>query len=130
MSWMNLDLKAAETASALAKIAENSVLKKNDVEKIVQTAGSVLAHQGLSAYFLHLKATKKPWARDVESHTYELLRTAWPEVLAVVPKGNPLEDSAKFGDELHRLIEGKQLVEQMLIYLRYHAKTLPEKTKG
>ena len=126
MSWMNLDLKAAETASDLAKSAEGSGLKKNDVEKIVQSAGSVLAHQGLSAYFLHLKATKKPWARSVESHTYELLRTAWPEVLGV-SKGNPLEDSAKFGDELHRLIEGKQLVDQMLIYLRYHAKTLPEK---
>lgn len=122
MNWMNLDLKAAETAAALAKKATG--LTKSEAEKINQQAASVLAHQGLSAFFLHLKVNKKPWAREIASQSYELLRTAWPEVLDP-SKGSPLDEIAPFGQELGRLIEGKQLVDQMLIYLRYHTKTLP-----
>ena len=161
MNWMNLDLKAAETASALAKEGEKLGLKKNEAEKINQQAASVLAHQGLSAFFLHLKAEgprphkknkkgeeirepskqKQQFSELLAQHGYDLLGTAWPRNIlpAIVwenaksmehhiilaKSADRLEAVGKFGEDLPRLIEAKQLLGQTLIYLRYHTKTFP-----
>ena len=135
MNWMNLDLKAAEAASALAKEGEKLGLKKNEAEKANQQAASVLAHQGLSALFLHLKAEgprppkaskTRDWAEAIAKGSYGLLREAWPELeeKAATADGR-LTQAGKLGLDLPRLIEAKQLLGQMLIYLRYHTKTFP-----
>lgn len=157
MAWMNLDLEAAKVAEELAQGARRA-LDKAKAEKLVRQASSVLAHQGLSAYFLHLKAegpkpqnarNPKPsrpderWAEEMARQSYGLLRRGWGE--------NPLESIAwepaesldhgkilrqadtrlanvgRFSEDLPRLMGGKQLVEQMLVYLRYHTKTLRKK---
>ena len=114
MSWINLDLKAAETASAIAENARGRV-KKNEAEKLNQNAASVLSHQGISAFFLYLQSQKQPWAAEVSNQSKALLKAALLEY-----------DTPAFGKDLRNLIEGKQLLDQMLIYLRYHIKTLPE----
>ncbi len=115
MSWMNLDLEAAKTASDIAEKARNSNVKKNDAEKLNQNAASVLSHQGISAFFLYLQSLshKNDLAKEISKQSEALLKTAD-------------YNRATFGSDLHQLIEGKQLLDQMLIYLRYHIKTLPD----
>ena len=156
---MNLDLEAAKTAAALAKDAGGRGVDKGKAEKLVRGASSVLAHQGLSAYFLHLKAEgpqpQKPnkppkqaskdevWAEELARRSYGLLQTAWGKGLLadiawekagsidhrqiLIQSQTRLDNIGRFSEDLPRLIAGKQLVEQMLVYLRYHCKTLPEK---
>jgi len=132
MKWDNLDLKCAERARGINERWKDHAAARAEAEKLATNAVAVLAENGPYALFLFLAARavkSKELCQPLEKEGFGLLtevlspgssqREARPEI--VFPA------LADWSADIHRLLLMKRLLAQMLSYLRYHAKALPEK---
>jgi hypothetical protein len=106
--------------------APNGSLSKSDKAKLENTITKslgVLQENGVYAFFLFLEYRKgDTGAPEVKSQTLALLRH---EQIDLLSQGN--DDFAavrQLTEDLDRLMLARQLIEQTLIYARYHAKAL------
>lgn len=115
----NLDLECAKLGRKLAELKTNG---KPVEEKVFTSALGILEEQGPYACFLYLQARKG----DREGE--EIARKA-TEFLARVIAGDasakhtkPLDFLRDLASDLDRLLFARDLLRQVFVYARYHAK--------
>lgn len=113
----NLDILCADTGQKIASIPHIT-------QKTLQDALTVLADQGLYALFLFIEAKYKEIHEKFNEHTQELLTpilTPNPQLNTTNP--TPILDTAKqLAQNPHSLLLATHLLNQALIYARYHLK--------
>lgn len=126
MTKQNLDRLCAEYGYKIAEQV-HSALKKSAENHITKSLG-VLQANGVYAFFLYQASRGKkeqPGAKKLITLAAELLNEK--EVALLEETSEPLEAIRKAGglaDNLDDLLLAKRLLEQALIYARYHAKAL------
>jgi len=124
MSVPNLDLLCARYGCDMAKQVYEA-LKKGAENHITKSLG-VLQEDGVYAFFLYQASRgerEEAGAKKLAQSAEALLAKA-----AVGPArfgaGDPLAATLDLADNLDQLLLAKRLLEQALIYARYHAKAL------
>lgn len=113
----NLDLKCAELAQKLAEGA------KKDREKLLTDGLGVLQEQGLYAFFLFLKASKRGSPQDVTNACKDFLRD---QRLLQDGQNDLFQGLKVLAGRLDDLLFARDLLMQALVYARYHAKARTE----
>ncbi len=125
----NLDSLCAQYGYAIIQaVAPNGSLLKADrakLENSITKSLGVLQENGVYAFFLFLEYRKdEKGIRETKRQVLELLRHKKTNLLG---QGN--DDFAamrQLTENLDRILLARQLIEQTLIYARYHAKALRE----
>ena len=126
MTKQNLDRLCAEYGYRIADEVQQAISK--GAENHITKSLGVLQANGVYAFFLYQASRgkkEKPGADKLTALATELLKKA--KVASFAPVSDPLEALRKAGglaDDLDDLLLAKHLLEQALIYARYHAKTL------
>jgi len=109
---INLDLKCAEAAEAIAEIEDDGA------ETLITKALGVLQEDGIYAFFLYLNAKKEKLCAAVSTQAVKLLKGA------DIVKNNDdgLKVAKAISGDLDKILLAKELLERMLVYARYHAK--------
>ncbi len=126
----NLDSRCAKFGYDLVKaVAPKGSLPKGDKAKLENTITKslgVLQENGVYAFFLYLEyRLKELGAEQMKSHSLGLLRHADVSLLAQNEKDHFVA-VRQLTENLDSLLLARQLIEQTLIYARYHAKALRE----
>ena len=125
----NLDSRCAQFGYDLVKaVAPGGSLAKGDkpkLEHIITKSLGVLQENGVYAFFLHLEyRLKELGAESVKSRSLRLLGHA--DVSLLAPNNDHFAAVHRLTENLDSLLLARQLIEQTLIYARYHAKALRE----
>jgi hypothetical protein len=109
----NLDLECARLGERLGQGASK------ERENLLTKSLGVLQEQGLYAFFVFLKASKRGKPEEVSSECERFLR----DQRLLENKSTNLFDALKIlSDRLDDLLFARELVMQALVYARYHAK--------
>lgn len=129
MSAQNLDQLCARYGYEIAQEVHNA-LKKGADNLITKSLG-VLQENGVYAFFLYQNSRgqrEKPGAEKIKEQAHALLKTAEirpfdteMDALKAVRGGDGVSGLAS---QLNDLLLAKRLLEQTLIYARYHAKAV------
>ncbi|MCS7063653.1 MAG: hypothetical protein NZM04_06370 [Methylacidiphilales bacterium] len=116
----NLDILCADTGQKIASIPHIT-------QKTLQDALTVLADQGLYALFLFIEAKYKEIHEKFNKHALELLTPGIPsrssQNSSRTPPPRQALDAAKLlAQSPHSLLLATHLLNQALIYARYHLK--------
>lgn len=130
MSWENLDRVCARYGWQIAEQVRQKL--GNGTENHVTRSLGVLQEDGVYAFFLYQDSRKSEneGPKRLEDQARELLQVAQIEPFTQVT--DPLEavrgsDKVKgLADDLSGLLLAKRLLQQALIYARYHAKAMEE----
>jgi hypothetical protein len=113
----NLDLKCAELGRDLATVKTDK--EKSTNENVFTNALSVLEEQGPYACFLYLQAREGKVGREIMTKATEFLSST----LRPGNNGkNPLDFLKDVASGLDDLLFARDLLRQVLVYARYHAK--------
>lgn len=113
----NLDVKCAELAEKLAQGANK------ERENLLTDSIGVLQEQGLYAFFLFLKASKRGDPQPVNRECEAFLRY---QGLLKDGSNDLFKDLKSLADRLDDLLFARDLLMQALVYARYHAKARME----
>jgi len=107
-----------------AEIKDNKA--KNEADSYLSKALGVLQEQGIYAFYLFLEYRKdKKAMKEVREQTQELLYKELKLLNETESKtNNPFEKAKKISQDLDKLLFARQVLEQTLIYARYHVKAL------
>jgi hypothetical protein len=127
---MNLDTLCAQCGydvvhdeAPTLKLARD---KKNKLENTVTKSLGVLQEDGIYAFFLFLDYYRgEKGAASIANHAKELLRRQEVDLLTS-ENSDDWEAIRELTNDLDDLLLARQLLEQALIYARYHAKALEE----
>lgn len=122
MSMNNLDRLCAEYGYRIA-VEVYQAIGKGAENHITKSLG-VLQEDGVYAFFLYQESRG---ADQLKALAAELLNKA--EIESFAPVSDPLEAIRKekgLADDLDNLLLAKRLLEQGMIYARYHAKAVEE----
>jgi hypothetical protein len=130
MSDNNLDRLCAQYGWQIAHSVHEEIDKS--AESHITKSLGVLQENGVYAFFLYQESrgkTEKPGADKLKALAAELLNEALNTDMTRLfdPVDTPLEAIRKkdgLADDLDALLLAKRLLEQALIYARYHAKAL------
>lgn len=113
----NLDLACASLGSELAGI-------QNVEEKLLNNTLSVLEEQGVYAFFLYLKARGGQPGGQIATKCHEFLRKRPATKPLLTGNQNDVLEHIRSGlaNDLDGLLLARDLLRQVLIYARYHAK--------
>ncbi len=120
----NIDRLAAQYAQKI--ISRTRDKKPSEVDNTVTKALGVLQGNGVYACFLYLLAKEKDNGRVVVEEMLKLLAELpfdWGHPVDLSPENVLRHISEKVTVDLERLLLAKEVLEQMLIYARYGAKT-------
>lgn len=125
----NLDSLCAQCGYEIVHtVAPNGSLTKGDRAKLENTITKslgVLQENGVYAFFLYLDyRSGEKGAPETKSQALNLLCHA--EVNLLSSGSNHFQAVQQLTNELDNLLLARQLLEQALIYARYHAKALRE----
>jgi hypothetical protein len=113
----NLDLECAKLAEKLGEGANK------ELEKLLTDSLGVLQEQGLYAFFLFLKASKRGKPQEI----IEACREFLGKHKLLQGGGNDLfQGLQSLGGRLDNLLFARDLLTQALVYARYHAKARTE----
>lgn len=115
----NLDLRCAELGRDLSRLPKLE-------EKLLTEAMGVLDEQGLYALFLFLTARGKDAGKKVSERCWKFL-CAQPAGRPLGSGTDPFSGVKKLGENLDDLLFARELLQQALVYARYHLKA--EKAK-
>jgi trans-2-enoyl-CoA reductase len=130
MSSQNLDQLCAQFGYRIAEQTKQAFGKASDSENHITKSLGVLQEDGVYAFFLYQKSRKKDGANKCIEQAHELLKQArirpfdsqTDSLLAV--RGDKAKNLEGLAEHLDELLLAKRLLEQALIYARYHAKAL------
>jgi hypothetical protein len=128
-SLTNLDSLCAQHGYEIVHtVAPNGNLPKGDRAKLENTITKslgALQENGVYAFFLYLEYRKgETGSPETKSQVLNLLRHAKVNLLS---SGNdPFPALQQLTNDLDNLFLARQILEQTLIYARYHAKALRE----
>ncbi len=123
----NLDSLCAQYGYKIVRtVAPNGSLPKGDRAKLENTITKclgVVQENGIYAFFLFLAYRQdEKGAPEAKSQALNLLRHA--EVNLLPPGNDDFQAVQQLTNNLNNLLLARQLLEQTLIYARYHAKAL------
>lgn len=127
MNRNNLDQLCAQYGFHIAEETKRAYGKAADAENHITKSLGVLQEDGVYAFFLFQKSRKKDGANRLSEQAHQLLAEQFvafkhnQDSLLVVRGGN---GTAGLAENLDELLLAKRLLEQALIYARYHAKSL------
>ncbi|MCI0722255.1 MAG: hypothetical protein L0338_25275 [Acidobacteria bacterium] len=128
-SMTNLDRLCAQSGWEIAKQVQDT-LGKGAENHITKSLG-VLQEDGVYAFFLYQASRKRE--KDGADKLGEQSAKLLSEKTDLLPKGTTSAQQAlkeirdgQLADDLDQLLLAKRLLEQTLIYARYHAKALEE----
>ena len=133
MTIGNLDLCCAWYGDQIAGSVNEKFKDKNKTDNHITKSIGVLQEDGVYAFFLYQasrgsekegkKSDEKLAVEELSARAMELLKD--PRI-AILPQtaNEPLAAIQELADDLDKLLLAKQLLEQTLIYARYHAKAL------
>lgn len=116
-----LDLKCAIYGSAIAGALAH--VEKDAREKVLNNALDVLREDGVYAMFLYLEVEKKTQAAaGIRNNVYNLLKDGdlWPDLFTEPYSLDKINTG--FANNLDKLLLAKELLENTLVYARYHVK--------
>ena len=109
----NLDVKCAELGRKLGQGASK------ERENLLTDGLGVLQEQGLYAFFLFLKASKRGQPQEVCSACERFLSD---QELLANKSANLFDGLKSLADRLDDLLFARELLMQALVYARYHAR--------
>ncbi|HHU83337.1 MAG TPA: hypothetical protein GXZ26_10075 [Firmicutes bacterium] len=123
----NLDSRCAQFSyNIVNSIASNVTISKSNKSKLVNIIDKslgVLQDNGIYAFFLYLDYRKDELgAEEIKENSLKLLRHEEIDLLG--KNKDHLVSVRQLTGNLDRLTLAHRLLEQMLIYARYHAKSL------
>jgi len=127
----NLDRFCAEQGDTLARAVASALDDAKKADNLITKALSVLQEQGLYAYVLFCRSRgdgENVGALKLEEVTSDMLAD---ERLNLVGTGDLLEEIRRengLASDLEKLLLACKILEQALIYARYHAKAMNKKT--
>lgn len=131
MNMQNLDLLCAQSGYEMCKEVnqqynnQSPKVSKAKTENLFTRSLGVLQENGVYAFFLYLASrsgSEKKGAEKLKEQAGLLLREA--KINPLEPVDDPLETVRGLAENLDDLLLAKRLLEQALIYARYHAKAL------
>lgn len=124
MSNVNLDQRCAKYGWQIAEQVHNAIGKQ--AENHITKSLGVLQEDGVYAFFLYQASRgsrEKPGADKLTDQASAFLREAG--IKGFEDTTNPLQAVRdRLANDLDQLLLAKRLLEQALIYARYHAKAL------
>jgi hypothetical protein len=124
MSMENLDQLCARYGWQIADLVHRAIGKQ--AENHITKSLGVLQEDGVYAFFLYQASRgqrEKPGAEELSRQAKEFLKKA--EIEAFKDATDPLQAVRdRLAGNLDQLLLAKRLLEQALIYARYHAKAL------
>ena len=115
----NLDLECATLGRELAEL---KVKEKFVEEKVLTAALGVLEEQGPYACFLYLKAREGDVGETIAKEAAQFMATT----VGVENSGqDPLQVMQTIAKDLDQLLFARDLLRQVFVYARYHAKARP-----
>lgn len=141
MSAQNLDRLCAQFGYEMCQKAGEKFKGKDGkpdkakTENLIAKSLGVLQEDGVYAFFLYLasRGSEKDGADELGKQAADLLSDDKVKLLAGDIHKTPqavleaIRRKDGLADDLDNLLLAKRLLEQALIYARYHAKALPEK---
>src|SRR5579884_2320979 len=130
MTGENLDRLCAQSGYQMACDTHKAVGK--NAENLITKSLAVLQESGIYAFFLYLKSRGKTESKGAEQLTDSAVQLF--KKIPIRPFDNledPLEavrgggEHKGLGESLDDYLLAKSLLQQALIYARYHAKALP-----
>lgn len=137
---INLDRICAEFGYRICQSVQQEFKKKSDTENLITKSLGVLQEDGVYAFFLYLAAQIKDKgekekssskaARALADKATTLLATTPLDLLPQDTDGDHekgmeyIRKEGGLADNLDQLLLAKRILEQTLIYARYHAKAL------
>ncbi len=144
-----LDLECAKAAAEITKGLRNTT--KADLTGFAQSASTVLMANGPYALFLYMAAYKKSLAEETENRMFDLLKRLLFNNESIPAPGEPpagrvREDPNRrrewekaerarirqdmirnhVATDLTKLLIARDVLQQVLVYLKYHAALLPK----
>ena len=118
MTVLNLDAACAELGHELGTSGQ----KPKDTETSITKALGVLEEQGVYALFLYLHAREKGFGDTVSTKLMEFLRSEDVGLVREQGDSEPFGALQELAKHLDDLLFAKDLLHQVLVYARYHAK--------
>jgi len=115
MTVLNLDAACAVLGHELGTSAK----KPKETENSITKALGVLEEQGVYAMFLYLHAREK---ERFSKSLVRFLRSDDVNLLGNTQKHEPFNDLQNLAKSLDDLLFARELLHQVLVYARYHAK--------
>lgn len=129
-SLTNLDSKCAEYGyNIVHDCAPNDSISKSDKSKLENTITKslgVLQENGVYAFYLYLDyRSKEIGSKEIKDQTLTLLGPK--EIYLLGEECNDhFKKICKLTEDIDKLLFARQMLDQTLIYARYHAKALAE----
>jgi len=98
------------------------IAQTSDDEKLIQKALGILQEDGVFAYAIYLDSEKGDTSKDISDKTIGLINEV--EILDEESENDLKKTIHEITQNLDDLLLTKDLIERMLIYSRYHAKSL------
>ncbi len=119
----NLDSICAKHGYEIVK----GITDAKALENLITKSLGVLQENGVYAFYLYLAyRSKETGSSEIKDHSLNLLRCE--KVKLTTKKDDCFEEIRELTNYLDKLLFARQLLDQMLIYARYHAKALNAKT--
>lgn len=140
MNTTNLDRICAQFGFQMAKEVNDVLNKPSDTENLITKSLGVLQEDGVYAFFLYLASQVKEGkdekkaskgARNLANNAVGLLANNPPSLVEQNNYKQAMESIRQpngLADDLDNLLLAKRLLEQALIYARYHAKALEKES--
>ena len=118
--WVNLDQLCAKYGYDMCQAVNTQFKDKSKTENLITKSLGVLQEDGVYAFFLYQVSRGK---RELKEQAAKLLKAA--KIKAFQSPNDPLKAVRdELANDLDQLLLAKRLLEQTLIYARYHAKAL------
>lgn len=146
ITLQNLDRLCAECGHQMAEQVNKAFNKKRDTENLITKSLGVLQENGVYALFLYMasQVEEKKGEEEKEGKASKAAKTLANQSAALLVNDPPallrkevdrsyqnamesIRNRGGLADDLDKLLLAKRLLEQALIYARYHAKALPDK---
>jgi len=129
MTLLNLDAACAELGHELGTtVAEDKTSK--DTENSLTKALGVLEEQGLYALFLYLHAREKDLGGMFSEKLMTFLRSEDVGLVREQRDSEPFGALQELAKDLDDLLFARDLLHQVLVYARYHAKAAQSGSAG
>lgn len=119
-AFENLDLACAKKGYEIAKEPPK------DLGNVIMAALAVLEEQGLYALFLYLKARGGEEGKKVSNELETFLKSTPTHNKILRREGDIFTRLQNLATDLDKLLLARDLVRQVLVYARYHAKLKEE----
>jgi hypothetical protein len=121
MKPLNLDAACARWGHELGTMVAKDKTPK-DTENSLTKALGVLEEQGVYALFLYLHAREKQLGLKFSQELMKFLRSDDVGLLRTKTKNEPFDVLQDLAKNLDDLLFARDLLHQVLVYARYHAK--------